>query len=191
MPTNRSPLKRSLMSSTEEIIVGEHLSELRDRVRLLTWVSGLCWTAVALFGGLLISGTLDWLLHFDESGTRLVIGLSLLGLAGWMFWRQLIAPLLTPLSATFLASRVEKRFPGLNNRVLSAVEFLEHRLDAKLGSTELQKAVVGQALRDLARIETSDVIETKAVRNVTIAGTLVSGLAVLVVLLHPLETDSD
>ena len=187
MPTNRPPLKISRTSSTEEIIVGEHLSDLRDRVRLLTWVSGLCWTAVALFGGLLITGTLDWLLHFDESGTRLVIGLSLLGLAGWMFWRQLIAPLLTPLSATFLASRVEKRFPGLNNRVLSAVEFLEHRLDAKLGSTELQKAVVGQALRDLARIETSDVIETKAVRNVTIAGALVSGLAVLVALLNPLE----
>ena len=187
MPISRPPFKLSRSSSTEEIIVSEHLSDLRDRVRLLTWVSGLCWTALALIGGLLITGTLDWLLHFDESGTRLVIGLSLLGLAGWMFWRQLIAPLLTPLSATFLASRVEKRFPGLNNRLLSAVEFLEHRLDSKLGSTELQKAVVGQALSDLERIETSDVIETKAVRNVTIACALVSGLAALVVLLHPLE----
>ena len=187
MSTNRSPLKLSRKSSTEEIIVSEHLSNLRNRVRLLTWVSGLCWTSLALFGGLLITGTLDWLLHFDESGTRLVIGLSLLGLAGWMFWRQLIAPLLTPLSATFLANRVEKRFPGLNNRLLSAVEFLEHRLDSKLGSTELQKAVVGQALSDLELIETSDVIETKAVRNVTIAGAVVTFLTALVVMLHPLE----
>ena len=187
MSTNRKPLKLSRTSSTEEIIVSEHLSELRDRVRLLTWVSGLCWTALALFGGLLITGTLDWLLHFDESGTRLVIGLSLLGLAGWMFWRQLIAPLLTPLSATFLASRVEKRFPGLNNRLLSAVEFLEHRLNSKLGSIELQKAVVGQALSDLEQIETSDIIETKSVRNVTIAGAVVTFLTALVVMLHPLE----
>ncbi|MEI8020968.1 MAG: hypothetical protein WCH39_22375, partial [Schlesneria sp.] len=120
MPSNRPPLKVTRKSSREEIIVSEHLAELRDRVRLLTWVSGLCWTALAVFGGLLITGTLDWLLHFDESGTRLVIGLSLLGLAGWMIWRQLIAPLLSPLSATFLAGRVEKRFPGLNNRLLSA-----------------------------------------------------------------------
>ncbi len=187
MPTNRPPLKLSRTSSTEEIIVSEHLSDLRNRVRLLTWVSGLCWTAVALFGGLLISGTLDWLLHFDESGSRLVMGLSLLGLAGWMFWRQLIAPLLTPLSATFLANRVEKRFPGLNNRLLSAVEFLEHRIDSKLGSTELQKAVIGQALGDLERIEPSDVIETKAVRNITIAGGGVTFLTALVVMLHPLE----
>ena len=187
MPSNRPPLKLTRTSSTEEIIVSEHLAELRDRVRLLTWVSGLCWTALAVFGGLLITGTLDWLLHFDESGTRLVIGLSLLGLAGWMFWRQLIAPLLSPLSATFLASRVEKRFPGLNNRLLSAVEFLEHRLDSKLGSTELQRAVVGQALSDLKRIETSDVIETKAIRNVTVAGAVVTFLTAFVVMLHPLE----
>jgi hypothetical protein len=187
MSINRTPLKISRKSSTEEIIVSEHLADLRNRVRLLTWVSGLCWTALALFGGLLITGTLDWLLHFDESGTRLVLGLSLLGLAGWMFWRQLIAPLLSPLSATFLANRVEKRFPGLNNRLLSAVEFLEHRLDSKLGSTELQKAVVGQALNELEKIETSDVIETKAVRNVTIAGAIVTFLTALVFMLYPSE----
>ena len=187
MPTNSSLTKLSRKSSTEEIIVGEHLAELRGRIRLLTWISGLCWMSVAFLGGLLVTGTLDWLLHFDDSGTRLVIGLALLGLSGWMVWRQLIAPLRLPLSGPFLAGRVERRFPGLKNRLLSAVEFLDHRLDAKLGSTELQKAVVGQALRDLERIEPSDVVETKAIRNVTIAGVLVFLLTALVVLIRPLE----
>ncbi len=185
MPSPLTKLSRS--ASTEEVIVSEHLDELRGRVRLLTWISGLCWTALVLFGGLLVTGMLDWLIHFDESGTRLVFGLAILGGSGWMVWQHLIGPLRQQLSGTFLASRVERRFPGLNHRLVSAVEFLEHRLDAKLGSTELQKAVVRQALKDLEQIRTSDVVETQAVRNVTIAGTVVCAVVLFVVLLRPLE----
>ena len=187
MPTRLSPNNTGSKVSTEHAVVNEHLADLRGRVRLLTWISGLCWTAVALFGGLIVTGFLDWLLHFDDSGTRLVFGMGLLGVSTWMLWRQLIAPLRLPLSSSFLASRVERRFPGLKNRVLSAVEFLDHRLDSRLGSTELQQAVVGQALDDLQRIEPSDVIETKAVRNVTIAGALICGMAATIFMLHPLE----
>ena len=187
MPTRHSPTKPVRSNSTEQSVVNEHLAELRGRIRLLTWISGFFWTALALFGGLLVTGILDWLLHFDDSGTRLVLGLGLVAISATMLWRQLIAPLRIPLSSSFLASRVEKRFPGLKNRLLSAVEFLDHRLDSRLGSTELQRAVVGQALDDLQQIEPSDVIEARAVRNITIAGSMVCALAALVVMLHPAE----
>lgn len=187
MPPQRPSRSSGRSVSTEQSVVREHLADLRGRVRLLTWISGFCWTVLALFGGLLVVGVLDWLLHFDDSGTRLVVGLSLLSLSGWMVWRQLIAPLRLPLSSSFLAARVERRFPGLNNRVLSAVEFLDHSLDSRLGSTELQQAVVGQALNDLQKIEPSDVIETRSVRNVTIAGAILMAVVATVVLLRPLE----
>ena len=173
--------------SREEIIVAEHLSDLRGRVRLLTWVSGLSWTVLVLFGGLLVTGVLDWLIHFDDPGLRLVIGLALLAGSGAMLWRQLIAPLRQPLGTTFLAARIERRFPGLHSRVLSAVEFLQHKLDAKSGSPELQRAVVGQALRDLETIEPGDIVETKAVHRVTIAGSILLAIVATVVALHPLE----
>jgi len=173
--------------SREEIIVAEHLSDLRGRVRLLTWVSGLSWTVLVLFGGLLVSGLLDWLIHFDDSGLRLVIGLALLACSAVMLWRQLISPLRQPLGTTFLASRIERRFPGLHSRVVSAVEFLQHKLDAKSGSPELQRAVVGQALRDLETIEPGDIVETKAVHRVTIAGSILMAVVATVVVLHPLE----
>ncbi len=173
--------------SREEIIVAEHLSDLRGRVRLLTWVSGLSWTVLVLFGGLLVSGLLDWLIHFDDSGLRLVIGLALLAGSGAMLWRQLISPLRQPLGTTFLASRIERRFPGLQSRVLSAVEFLQHKLDAKSGSPELQRAVVGEALRDLEKIEPGDIVETKAIHRVTIAGSILMAIVATVVVLHPLE----
>ena len=173
--------------SREEIIVAEHLSDLRGRVRLLTWVSGLSWTVLVLFGGLLVTGVLDWLIHFDDPGLRLVIGLALLAGSGAMLWRQLISPLMQPLGTTFLASRIERRFPGLHSRVLSAVEFLQHKLDAKSGSPELQRAVVGQALRDLETIEPGDIVETKAVHRVTLAGSILLAVVATVVALHPLE----
>ena len=173
--------------SREEIIVAEHLSDLRGRVRLLTWVSGLSWTVLVLFGGLLVSGMLDWLIHLDDSGLRLVIGLALLAGSGAMLWRQLILPLMQPLGTTFLASRIERRFPGLQGRVLSAVEFLQHKLDEKSGSPELQRAVVGQALHDLEQIEPSDIVETKVVQRVTIAGSILMAVVATVVMLHPLE----
>jgi hypothetical protein len=171
----------------EEVIVSEHLADLRGRVRLLTWVSGLSWTVLVFFGGLLVSGLLDWTIHFDDPGLRLVIGVSLLGAAGFMAWRQLILPLLQPLTTTFLALRIEQRFPGLHSRVLSAVEFLHHKLDPKLGSPELQQAVVKDALQDLEKIETSDVVETKAIKRITIAGAVLCAMIAIVVLLHPVE----
>lgn len=171
----------------EEVIVSEHLADLRGRVRLLTWVSGLSWIVLVLFGGFLVSGLLDWTIHFDDPGLRLVIGVSLLAAAGFMAWRQLILPLLQPLSTTFLALRIEQRFPGLHGRVLSAVEFLQHKMDPKLGSPELQQAVVKNALRDLEKIETSDVVETKAIKRITIAGAVLCGMIATVVLLHPVE----
>lgn len=187
MPTPSPLTKLARSASTEEVIVSERLADLRSRVRMLTWVSGVCWILVVLLGGLLVTGTLDWLVHFDDSGTRLVFGLGLLGGAGWMFWRRLVAPLRERLSSSFLAGRVESRFPGLKNRVLSAVEFLEHRIDSKLGSAELQKVVIGQAILDLDRIEAADVVETKAVRSVTIASLFIFAIALTILVLHPVE----
>lgn len=187
MPAPSPLTKVTRTASTEEVVMSEHLAELRGRVRLLTWLSGLGWTSLALLGGLLVTGTLDWLIHFDESGTRLLLSLTLLGTAGWIIWRYLIAPLREQLTGSFLASRVERRFPGMNSRIVSAVEFLEHRLDGKLGSTEMQKAVVWQALKDLVHVQASDVVETRSVRTVTVAGTLVFLVALLVAVLHPLE----
>ena len=173
--------------SRDEVIVSEHLSELRGKVRMLTWISGLSWTILILFGGLLVTGFFDWMIHFDDPGLRLVISVALLIAVSVMAWRQLIRPLIQPLSTTFLALRIEKRFPGLHSRVLSAVEFLQHRLDARVGSPELQQAVVRDALRDLEKIEASDIVETRGVKRITIAGAILCAMIATVVLLHPVE----
>lgn len=177
-------------STREEIIVSEHLEELRGRVRLLTWISGLSWTVLVLFGGLLVTGCLDWMIHFDDPGLRLVIGIALLTASSVMAWRQLIRPLIQPLTTSFLALRIEQRFPGLRSRVLSAVEFLQHRMDSRVGSPEMQQAVVQSALQDLERIEPADIVETRAVKRVTIAGAILCVMIATVVIVHPLEAST-
>jgi hypothetical protein len=173
--------------SRDEVIVTEHLADLRGKVRFLTWVSGLSWVVLVLFGGLLITGFMDWMIHFDDPGLRLGLGLSLLVMATVIAWRQLIVPLMQPLTTSFLAMRIESRFPGLRGRVLSAVEFLQHRLDSRLGSPELQQAVIDRAMRDLEKIEPTDIVETRAIRRVTIAGAALCAMIGTVVLLHPVE----
>ncbi len=173
--------------SRDEIIVSEHLSELRGKVRMLTWISGLSWTILILFGGLLVTGFFDWMIHFDDPGLRLVIAVALLVAVSVMAWRQLIQPLIQPLTTTFLALRIERRFPGLHSRVLSAVEFLQHQLDARVGSPELQQAVVRDALRDLEKIEPNDIVETRGVKRITIAGAVLCAMIATVVFLHPVE----
>ena len=171
----------------EEVIVQEHLAELRGRVRMLTWVSGLSWLVLVLFGGLLVTGMLDWLIHFDDPGLRLVIGLTLLTAASAICWRRLILPLIQPMTMSFLAQRIEGRFPGLHGRVLSAVEFLQHKIDPRQGSAELQRSVIKDALRDLDKISSADIVESKSVKRITIAGAILSAMIATVVILHPVE----
>lgn len=187
MPTPTPLTKLARNASTEEVIFSEHLADLRGRVRLFTWISGLSWFCLVFLGGLLFAGTLDWYAHFDESGTRFLFLVLLVGGTGWVTWRFLILPLRQHLTSSFLASHIERRFPGLNNRILSAVEFLENHMDARVGSAELQRAVVHEALRDLARVETSDVVTLRPLRNLTIAGVAAVCLAALVTILHPAE----
>ena len=92
MPAPRPFVNPARTASTEEVIVSEHLADCRaDPVAHVGLRLVLdCTRAV---GRVVVTGTLDWLIHFDDSGTRLIFGLLLLAGSSWMLWRQLIAPL--------------------------------------------------------------------------------------------------
>ncbi|MBM4076937.1 MAG: hypothetical protein FJ267_15010, partial [Planctomycetes bacterium] len=175
------------IQTREEAIVSEQLSELRHRVRFVTWVTGLSWLILVLFGGMLIAGWLDWLIHFDDPALRLLIGLTLGASSGYIAWRHLVAPLRVSLHESFLASRIERRFPGLANRVISAVEFLDHHLQADMGSPELQKAVVTQAISDLEQIDAGELVASKSASRIAFSSLVLMGVVLLVVVLRPLE----
>lgn len=144
----------------------DRLRELRQRVRYVLWVYGFCCLTVTLFLTTLVAGSLDWLWHLDESGTRVLLGLTILGASGWVGWRFLWLPLTTDFSNVELASRIEKQNPTFQDSLSSTVQFLESEQDETIGSPKLQQQVIAQTLQRLDQISVDGLIETRPVQRV-------------------------
>ena len=144
----------------------DRLRELRQRVRYVLWVYGFCCLTVTLFLTTLVAGSLDWLWHLDEAGTRVLLGLGILAASGWVGWRFLWIPLTTEFSNVELASRIEKQNPSFQDSLSSTVQFLESDQDQAIGSPKLQQQVIAQTLRRLDQISVEGLIETRPVQRV-------------------------
>ncbi len=144
----------------------DRLRELRQRVRYVLWVYGFCCLIVTLFLTTLVAGSLDWLWHLDEAGTRVLLGLGILAASGWVGWRFLWIPLTTDFSNVELASRIEKQNPAFQDSLSSTVQFLESDQDELIGSPKLQQKVIAQTLRRLDQISVDGLIETRPVQRV-------------------------
>jgi hypothetical protein len=159
----------------------QRLSRLRRRIRQVVWLYGLSWLIAVVFGSAMLVGMIDWAIHLDDSGVRLILGLTILTAGGWIGWRFLIGPLRHQPSDVDLALRIEKKFPGFNDSLASAVEFLEKGIDPAVGSPELQRRVIEQTTKHAGRLNLSEVIETSNVRRlVAIAVAVCLTLALLV-----------
>lgn len=144
----------------------DRLRELRQRVRYVLGVYGLCCLIVTLFLSTLVAGCLDWLWHLDEPGTRVLLGAGILGASCWVTWKFLWLPLSTGFSNVELASRIEKHNPTFLDSLSSTVQFLESDQDARIGSPELQQQVITQTLSRLDQISVEGLIETRPVQRV-------------------------
>ena len=110
----------SMLHPLEQKIVA-----LRRRVRRMAAVYGLSVVAAALLGTMAALGLIDYLLRFQDRGLRIIASLLSWACSAGPFivtssWRCWCA-----LGDADLALRVERRFPDLDDRLLSAVEFLQ------------------------------------------------------------------
>lgn len=151
----------------------ERLAELRAKVRQLLWMYGVSWLVAVLLGALLIVGWIDWWLHLDDAGVRLILGLGILGATGYVAYRRLITPLLVPMSDIDLALRIERRFPKFRDSLASTIQFLQENQDPRLGAPELQKRVIDKTLRQAKLIDFEDVVQTKTVQQIAWTALLV------------------
>lgn len=163
------------------------LQQVRQRIRKLLGLYGLSWLVAVLFGGMLLIGTVDWLVHIDDPGIRLLLGLGLLGLLATVLWRLLIAPLRRQLTDVDIALRLENRFPVLQDRFASTIQFLDDNGREYSGSAALQQHVVQETLRMSRELPLEDIVETRPVQRAAWTAVGVCVLTAIVVLLSPLE----
>jgi hypothetical protein len=125
--------------------VRRRLAAVRRRVRARLLLAGLTWTWGALFLFAVSSLAADWLLRLS-----LPVRLSLAGAAGavlcGIIWRRLISPLRVRLGDLDLAALLDRRCPGVGQRVASVLQLpalIEGRVWASPGM--VQAAVLEQA----------------------------------------------
>jgi len=129
-----------------------------------------------ILGAAFVVGGLDWMLHLDDPGVRIVFALTIIASGCWVGWNDLILPLRTRLSDIDIALRIEQRYPDFRDALASAVQFIESRNDPQLGSPELQRRVIAQTLTQVERVDASEVIDA---RRVAKTATVVACLLVL------------
>ena len=159
----------------------ERLAELRAKVRQLLWVYGLSWLIAVLLGALLIVGCVDWLLHLDDAGVRLILGIAILGGVGYVAYKRLITPLKVPLSDIDLALRIERRFPNFRDSLVSTIQFLQDGKNPDLGAPALQQRVIDKTLKQTRLMDFEDVVQTQPVQRIAWTAFLVCVTTVLIV----------
>jgi hypothetical protein len=129
----------------------------------------------------LAMGLLDYLLHFQDRGIRVIASLSVWGVMLWVGYRYLFVPQTARLSNADLARRVQRRFPQLSDSLASAVEFLDQpEDDPRAGSAALRGAVI----RDVtAASQPLDFLETLGGRPALRAALAASAIGLLTLIL--------
>ncbi len=173
------------MTHVEHTAVDEKLSALRRRVLSLVWWSGVSLTVAVLLGSVVTAGLLDrW---FDDAGLRWLLSLSVWTGAAVALWRFLLSPLRLSLTDVFLASQIERRYPGLGGRLSAAMAFRTTGCQPRMGSPALQQLVVGQAWHDLRAVDPRDIVEPKRIRSAVLSGTTACVIAALMLWSFPLH----
>ena len=159
----------------------ERLSRLRQRVRYVLWVYGLCSLTIVLFGSTLLAGGLDWMVRIEDRGVRMLLSLGVLGATCWTVWRFLWRPLSQRFSNVELARRIERRHPEFADSLSSTVQFLESDQDPRAGSPELQRAVIRRTLAGLHAVSIAGIVETRTVQRLAVGAVAACLITVAVI----------
>jgi len=139
---------------------------LRARVRRLVVLHGICWVVAAVLATVMVLGSADYLIRFQDRGIRVICSLLVLGALGWTCYRFVHLPLIFRLRDVDLAARVQRRFPDLDDRLVSSVEFLQQSEDEPLaGSAALRRAVIVETTAETERLDFSEALDSSATRR--------------------------
>ncbi len=164
----------------------QRIAALRSRARQLMAVYGLSWVVTTALGAMVALSLLDYLVRFQDVGLRVICSLSVAWIMVWACYRFLYLPLFVRLRNVELAQKLERRFPGLEDRLVSSVEFLRTSDDdPTAGSAELRRAVIDQATSDTERLDFSELLDSRVPVRAAVATAAVCLTAVILMVLDP------
>jgi hypothetical protein len=139
---------------------------------------GLAWVVMALVAAVFLTLGIDRALDMDRAQRALIVGLSLVGIA-YVLWRFLLRPLRVPMDEEELALVLERHYPQLDDRLISALQFAARDFSRTGASEALIRQVARQANALAEQLDTSEPIESaRTYKRMGIAG---GALAVLLV----------
>ncbi|MDR3634404.1 MAG: DUF4175 domain-containing protein [Isosphaeraceae bacterium] len=154
------------------------IAQLRGQVRRLLVLYGMSWVVGLLIPLVILAGLADWLVHLDAA-LRVIALVLIVAAAGWLLARYVVTPLVARFEDLDIALRIEERWPGLNDRLTSTVQFLHVAPgDDRYGSAILRDATVRQTVEETKFIDFRRAIEPKpVVRSLAVASaSLFAGL---------------
>ena len=149
--------------------VTARLSRLRGSIRRLFALDGLSRLFLALGAFVVVTFLLDWSLILPP-GVRLVLLAAGLAGFGLLAFKRILYPLHVKISDDDLALFVERHFPELNDRLISAIQLTREPVDQTglTQSPELVAALVADAERATSQIDFRRVIVGRHVRRIAL-----------------------
>jgi hypothetical protein len=132
-------------------------------LRRLVALHGLSWVVGIVIPLVILAGLADWLLHLD-SLIRAAILSALVATALYWGYRRVLRPLFVRFADLDIAMRIEERWPGLNDRLASTIQFMKmDARDDRQGSPAMREATVRDTIEQASKIDFRQVIEPRPV----------------------------
>ncbi len=159
------------------------LGLLRSRVRRLLALHGMSLVIASVVPAILVACLSDWFVHLVPE-VRVAALIAVIGLGATLAVRHVVRPLVVRFRDLDIALRIEERWPGLNDRLASTVQFLRES-DTAPGSAALRQATINQTLKETETIDFGEVIDPSPARKAMLAGLGALGIAGIFVVAEP------
>ncbi|HEV3022364.1 MAG TPA: hypothetical protein VGX76_07845, partial [Pirellulales bacterium] len=153
----------------------QRIAGLRGRARRLLVLYALGWIMFSAVAALLVVALSDYLVRFQDHGIRLMASLAVLVALAWACRRFAPSVFKRRLGDLEIAKHIERRFPVLDDRLASTIEFLKQpENDPQAGSAALRRAVILETASQAEDLDFAQIIDARpAWRAACAAGAVV------------------
>lgn len=143
------------------------LDKLRLKIQLYLFFHGVALVVLALCLGFFATLSLDWL-YFQMSylelplAIRILMAMAMVGAIAWVLAHQVVLRLLKGKKSQSLALILERRFPELNDRLITAVELNGAASEYQTPLTQhMLQETIREVSRSVNKLNLSDVFDWK------------------------------